>query len=314
LIYYVAENESMFCLTQYLKERLGGEEVLISQLAKCTGKGGIYICPSFVSFKARRDRTRIFIGHGTSDKPIYKPNEATALTMFDYFFVSGDKDAWLFNRYGHMPHWPVERIIKTGLIRSDLILNKVYDREKILRKYSLPMNKKIVLFAPTFNAQSLPVYGDKFTNDIPKKYVFVVKVHDREMSRVVQLKHNVFNFRGPRADIIELMSVADYYIGDGSSCDYEFLFTLRPMIILLPGKPVVHDIPYEYDIRNVCFFHAPDMDIMKSLEEAEKPEYVELKKAFIDKCFYYNDGHAIDRACKAIEEFKRRIEFWEKWE
>lgn len=303
----------MFCLTGYLKERLGGEEVLISQMSKCTGKPGIYICASFVSFKVRRDRTRIFIGHGTSDKPIFKPNEQTAVTMFDYYFMSGDKDAWLFNRYGHLPHFPIDRVIKTGLLRSDLILNGAYDREKILRKYSLPMHKKIVLMAPTFNAQSLPVYGDKFTDEIPKKYALVIKTHDRETSRVVQSKHDVFNFRGPRADIMELLSVADYYIGDGSSVDYEALFTMKPMVILLPGKPVVHDIPFEYDIRNVCVFHSPDMDIMKSLEEAEKPEYVSMKKDFIDKCFYYNDGKAIDRACRAIQEFERRIEFWEKW-
>jgi hypothetical protein len=74
------------------------------------------------------------------------------------------------------------------------------------------------------------------------------------------------------------------------------------MVLIRPFRNAIGDVPFEYDVRNTCPYYNIGEDMLAALKDAEKPVYGEARKELIGNCFYFNDGHAIERACQHVKD------------
>jgi hypothetical protein len=260
---------------------------------------------------------RIFVYHGTCDT-IYRadgPDNKLLSEWFEYYFVTGDKDLDKLKRYTYDPENLDDKIVKIGMFRSDPIFNKTYDRDAILRKYGIKSHgKKIILYAPTWSwgAGTLKECFHHFISRIPEKYVFIIRPHynDRKNIRYIlrwQKEHKLkdfYFFPKQYQDVMDLIYISDLLIGDNSSVNYDFLLTKRPIVLVKSEKHENLFVPPdEYNIKLCCpTFDSNGKDvILEKIEDAfSNSKYRESLDKLINKSFYYNDGHAIDRACSFI--------------
>jgi len=311
-IYYYGDNESQHNLTRYVWERLGGTLFTQPELSDVTfsdpAEPQFLLAASFLLLPARKGLVRVQIGHGTSDKPIFRLQDHWIYDAYEHYIMSGPKDGWLYNKYQHALYAPHNRVFKSGLLRSDFIINNTWSREEVLNELGLtiPKKREVVLVCFTFNSGSLEYYLPMLKR-LTKKYFVIVKMHDREFFRTSIPIKNLVWLRNPYYEPVKLFSIADYYLGDGSSLDQDWVFTDKPMVLCRPYKNPSIDVPYEYDIRNTTLWYENPQDMHELLQIAKDPKYSRERKAYREKCFYYNDGHALDRICEFVEQQAKKI-------
>jgi CDP-glycerol glycerophosphotransferase (TagB/SpsB family) len=264
-----------------------------------------------------KNYSRIFIYHGTCDT-VYKaegPDGKLLSDWFEYFFVTGDKDLDKLRRYTYDPENLEGKIVNIGMFLSDPIYNNSYDREAIFSKYGIKANgKKIILYAPTWSwgAGTLSQCFDHFISRIPDKYVFIIRPHynDRKNIRHIlrwQKEHRLkdfYFFPKQYQDVMDFVHVSDLLIGDNSSVNYDFALTKKPIVLV---KSEEHENlfvpPDEYNIKLCCPVYDPkgNDDVLEKIEEAfSSPKHRERIDRLVQNSFYFNDGHAVDRACSFI--------------
>ncbi len=92
--------------------------------------------------------------------------------------------------------------------------------------------------------------------------------------------------------------ISDLFIGDNSSVNYDFAVTKRPVVIVDSPHEDVFSPPDEFNIRLCGPIYNPEKhDILEKIDEAfSNPLYKKRIEELINKSFYFNDGHAVDRA------------------
>ena len=97
-------------------------------------------------------------------------------------------------------------------------------------------------------------------------------------------------------------AVSDVLISDTSSILYEYLITLKPIIIAESNYLDLHDMPDNMNINNIARkFNNYNSDIIKLVYDTidcknTKNHY----KAMLNNCFYFNDGHSTKRAIEFL--------------
>jgi len=251
---------------------------------------------------------RVFVYHGTSDKLFTMPDKKLNADWFEYYFISGPKDLYKLKKYAHNSDEIEGKVVKIGMFRSDTIFTGNYDENKILDKYKIdPDNKKIILYAPTWiwGGGTLAQCFDKFARNITKEYILIIRPHANDRRNIKYICNwqkqnrlkNLYIFHKQYHDIMDFIHVADLMIGDNSAVNYEFALTKRPMVMVKAGCKDIFIPPDEYNIKLCAPIYDPEKDnIMQKIEEAFSDSRYDLVK----RSFYFNDGHAVDRACSFI--------------
>ncbi|MGQ9571472.1 MAG: CDP-glycerol glycerophosphotransferase family protein, partial [Thermodesulfovibrionales bacterium] len=251
--------------------------------------------------------------HGTSDKMFTMPDKRLNLDWFDYYFLSGNKDLYKLKQFSHNSERLDNRVVKIGMFRSDKIFKGDYNREKILKKYKIkPDGKKIILYAPTWEwgGGTLGTCFDKFASEITKKYILIIRPHanDRKNIKYISKRlkknrnENLYFFPKQSQDVMDFIYISDLMIGDHSAVNYDFVLTLKSMVFVKSDTEDVFIPPDEYNVKLCGPMYDPENDdILKKIEEAfSNPLYLKRMKHLVQNSFYYNDGHAVDRACSFI--------------
>ena len=287
------------------KRKLAGLDRFVKGLILCHSGGNIV--PPGKHYK------RVFVYHGTVDKTFSGIGKKISADWFEYYFLTGEKDLYKLKNYTHKTELLDDRIVKIGMFRSDPIINNAYDKEKILKKFGIkPEGKKIVLYAPTWKwgGGSLGKCFDIFAREIPKKYILIIRPHFNDKKNIKYItkwlrKHRVediYFFPKHYQDIMNFIYISDLLIGDNSSVNYDFAVTKRPVVIVDSPHEDVFSPPDEFNIR-LCgpLYHPEKDDILEKINEAfSNPLYKKRIEELNNKSFYFNDGHAVDRACSFI--------------
>lgn len=130
----------------------------------------------------------------------------------------------------------------TGNARVD---NTFSDSTEVREKYSLPKDKKIILYAPTWkkaiedttnkDIESLIGEVKKIQDSVPQEYVVLLKAHYFIYQKFVELNHAdkvVPNW----VDTNELLAAVDKLITDYSSIFFDFLPLKKPIYFFIPDK------------------------------------------------------------------------------
>lgn len=202
-----------------------------------------------------------------------------------------------------------ERLIETGYPRNDILSNYTEkDKQDVLKKYGLPANKKIILYAPTWRDNQFNTSGYLFELKVDFKmwkeilgddYIILYKPHYliiNKMKKDKALEDFVYEINAD-AEISELYIISDILITDYSSVFFDYAILKRPIYFYM------QDIAeYQHELRG--FYLDIYKDLPGSIYETEKPmlediaegvfDYKRLDK-FNERFNYLEDGKGAKR-------------------
>ncbi len=158
-------------------------------------------------------------------------------SYIDYFCISGDYEIDLYKKSFNVQ---LGQIIKTGLPRNDCLYRTTKDEIiEIKNKLGLPLNKKIILYAPTWRDSKdggksycikPPMDLAKWERMLGKEYILLFRTHPYT-NKLLGVAFNDFvrdyvNY----PNINDIMKIADILISDYSATIFDYSILERPII------------------------------------------------------------------------------------
>lgn len=208
-------------------------------------------------------------------------------------------------------------ILKTGYPCNDILFygNTKEQIKKIKEKLSLPQDKKIMLYAPTWRddayydkANYKFVTGmefDRMQQAFEENYILLIKYHYMVRETIDWSNYHGFIYEMDAAiDISELYLISDLLITDYSSVMFDYSLLKRPMFFY------TYDLDnYKNQLRGFYFDltkEAPGPvvtdteELIQSIMDYEPSEYTKEYKKFCEKFNTYDDGHASEKIVQLI--------------
>lgn len=231
-----------------------------------------------------------------------KAKKFTYMLSSSPFYTEKLTSAFAIDKYAS-----TDIFVNTGYPRNDFLYNyKEEQRQEILEKLNLPLDKKYILYAPTWRdtqyengkiVYQVALNFEKFMNRLPEDYVLLFRAHhhvksvnsdNAEMSNVI----NVADV----PDINDLYVISDLLITDYSSTMFDYAILKRPMVFYM------YDLQdYGENVRGFYFDinEIPGPIVQKEEEVADAVlellnnfQYDEKYQKFNEKFNTYNSGHS----------------------
>lgn len=202
--------------------------------------------------------------------------------------------------------------LKSGMPRNDIFfLDRTKIIEKVKKHFSIPEDKKIVLYAPTFRGNpnhavngfdemeiiDIPRLTSNLKNKFGHSYAFIFRGHHL-MTKGLKECLNASNY----PDMQELLAAADVFISDYSSCLWDYSLTKRPCFIFAPDF-----IEYSQNPGFESDYHKWPFSVSKSNDELERMIIDYNEEDYSIKCDQYHadygsyeDGNASRRIAEYI--------------
>jgi CDP-glycerol glycerophosphotransferase len=245
----------------------------------------------------------------------FKKNSAT----WDYLISQNDFSSHIFRRAFAFDG----EILEIGYPRNDILFkhNNTDAIQALKLKYQLPVEKKILLYAPTWRDNSFydkesyrmnaPLDYDYLYEMLSKEYIILIKYHYMVREKLDFSEYNGFyRVMDSSYDISELSLASDMLITDYSSVMFDYSILKRPMIFY------VYDIKeYEEELRGFYFDfikEAPGPFVMTTQELAEQilsyegSSYQERYHDFSQKYHSFENGKAAEKVLQILE--KKRFD------
>ena len=221
-----------------------------------------------------------------------------------------------------MSAYPDDNVVVTGQPRYDILYfaDKVYSKEKFFKKYKIPLDQKIVLWATAFtgisDSENIKHLKTVFeTMQIVKAATLIIKPHPGEGERYTKMitdyltKYKIDAIMTPKkSDIYEQLFVCDLMMTSSSTTAMEAIALNKPVIVLnLSGNPDVID----YVGQGIAIGVYDEKDLKPAIENLLKDdaELANNRERYIEMFLYKIDGKASERVVNLIvtmiEESKR---------
>lgn len=210
-------------------------------------------------------------------------------------------------------HINQERLIETGYPRNDYLSQfKDEDVLKLKRQLQLPLDKKIILYAPTWRDNSYQLSGYtfklevdflKWKEQLQDEYIVLFKPHYLIVNQfdMSQVKDFVYEIDA-KSDIASLYPIADVLVTDYSSVFFDYSILKRPIYFYM------YDLEsYAKELRGFYFDIHKDLPgkiyqeedaLLKAIKESE---FDEVKMNHFHQCFNrLEDGYASKRVCDIV--------------
>lgn len=199
-------------------------------------------------------------------------------------------------------------ILELGYPRNDLLFN--YNNDDIMRikeSLNIDLNKKIILYTPTWRENNLKInkYEDeeaidfnKVLNHLNDEYIILYRSHYMSSNNI---NNNQIIDVSKHDDISELFIISDILITDYSSTFFDFANLKRPIIFHMYDydtylndtrgvyQEVLNDLPGTIT--------KDEMSLIEAIKENKVSDNIEY---FNNKYCLYDDGNASKRVIKEI--------------
>lgn len=236
--------------------------------------------------------------HGTALKHIgidennLKVNFKTSKA--NIMFAQSDYDKKIFS---HVFNIPEHNIVVCGLPRNDELAN--LEKSEIInikKKLGIPLDKKIILYAPTFREYnrdscgcilSPPMDLKKWEDKLANNFILLFRAH-YEINKVLNLVDNDFvkNYSSYE-NLNDLLKISDILISDYSSIMIDYSILERPIFNFI----------YDYDV------YKEKRGLYFDLKEKLPGYCIENEDLLLEKLITFDNEEATSIAIKFKKEF-----------
>ena len=189
-----------------------------------------------------KNKKTIYINtwHGTAIKHIGKDENNLKIKFNtskpDIMYAQSNYD---INIFSHVFDIPKENIILTGLPRNDELKNVTKKEiDRIKKELNIPLNKKVILYAPTFREYTRdkngcilepPINLKLWEQELGNEYILIFRAH-YEVNKILGIKES--NFVKNYSDypkLNDLLKISDILISDYSSIMIDYSILERPI-------------------------------------------------------------------------------------
>ncbi len=222
--------------------------------------------------------------------------------------------------------YPKEKMLEFGYPRNDILYaeNASDIASELKKKMGLPLDKKIVLYAPTWRddeAAGVGEYGFTLKLELEKlkalsdRYHFILRTHYliSDNLRLSDMQSEYVTDLSKYGDISELYLISDMLITDYSSVFFDYANLRRPIIFYVYDFEKYRDVlhGFYFDMETGCpgpMYKTTD-EVVNALQNPEGiiEEYKEKYEEFYNKFCYLDDGKASERITEFILSDKVRI-------
>lgn len=234
-----------------------------------------------------------------SDLETYKANFLDETKKWDYLIAPNQYSKDIFKSCFAFE----KTFIESGYPRNDVLYqkNNPTDIDKMKKRLGLPLDKKVILYAPTWRDDYyisqgkykfyIPFNIEKLIEVLDDQAVFIFRSHylvADSLSEVAD-KPNIYNF-SKKEDISELYLISDLLITDYSSVFFDYANLKRP--ILFYAYDFEH---YRDNLRGFYFdleSDAPGPFVIKEeefYEEVERFIENEIESVYQEKLIQFNE-------------------------
>ncbi|CAM4481250.1 CDP-glycerol glycerophosphotransferase family protein [Paenibacillus xylanexedens] len=209
-------------------------------------------------------------------------------------------------------------IIQAGSSRSDVLFQESKYRQKVKSHYGLNVNKKILLYAPTFryklgDSNIREVYEtninyeliiEKLASKYSDEWCILLRLHPlvSGASKSITLLDYVIDASN-YSDSQELVAAADIMITDYSSIMFEPAYVRKPVFLFAPDRKEYingeRKLLIDYDTLPFSIAESNE-ELANYIENFNQEEYVNQVDEFMEKYGVHEDGHASERSGKFI--------------
>ena len=212
-----------------------------------------------------------------------------------------------------------KEILPTGFPRNDVLFKKndAKSINSIKAKYNIPLDKKVILYAPTwrddeFYENGIYRFSTQIDFNLLKKelsdtHIIIVKLHYLVKDPVNWSNYEEFIYKCDyMQDIQELYLISDFLVTDYSSVIFDYALLKRPMIIYAYDyqKYKDHLRGFYFDIFEE--FPGPIVEnnhnLIDSIKNYDYKDYQKKYKTFVDKFTSFDHGNASSKIVKLILE------------
>ena len=198
-------------------------------------------------------------------------------------------------------------ILKSGYPRTDILYtkNNPKDIEALKKKMGLPLDKKVILYAPTWrikNKFDLMLDLESFKKKLSKDYILILRLHHFSVAGWTQPDEDDFVYDLSKYDSAEeLYLVSDVMITDYSSVMFDYSILNRPIILFTYDMDEYKEklrglyIDIEDDKPGPILYTSKEVEqAIVHLEKTEK-DYYEYRQKFREKFVQYECGNSAEK-------------------
>ena len=229
--------------------------------------------------------------------------------QLDYLISNSTFETDLYKRY----FYNYGKILEIGHPRNDIFFQNRPDiKEKVYKFFNIPLNKKIVIYAPTwrddYNVKAFSLDFVKVKKTIEKhfdgEYVFLNKLHPKYILNNLKEKQNKdVIYATYYSDMQELLVSADILISDYSSCMFDFMLTNKPVFLYATDvNKYKKQRGLYYPLESTPFPIATNNDeLINNIKEFNYDNYKNKVEDFLKEKGCIDDGHASERVVNLIK-------------
>lgn len=214
--------------------------------------------------------------------------------------------------------WFNNKMIKFGHPRNDVFFypederNKI--KEKVYSKLNIDLNKKMILYVPSFrdnnSADGYDIDYKDVIESLKKKFggdwVVVVRLHPRakSLSETIIPSADYIYDGTTYPDIQELLVSADIAMTDYSSCIFDFVLSRKPAFIYASdAKDFDSARGFYYPLTATPFPVAENNEqLMSNIQNFDNETYLRNVEEFLSGKGCAEDGRASERVVELIKE------------
>lgn len=280
-------------------------------------------------YNKRKESVFIETWHGTPLKKLVFDMEdvhsASLTHKEDFYKVSRKWDYLLSDNafstevFEHAFLFDKEKIMEYGYPRNDLLYADNADEiaKRVKDKLGIPLDKKVVLYAPTWRDDefysngkykfSLAIDIDQMRQRLGEEYVLLLRTHYFVVDQVDSLCGDGFVFNGSRyQDVTELYLASDICVTDYSSVFFDFANLRRPILFftydLEKYREELHGFYIDMETEVPGPLLQTNEELIQALEHINDIEenYKERYNRFYDRFCGVDDGHAAERVVEKL--------------